>query len=88
MKETQWGWGKFEAEGTVFGAATKTDVNNFSIVFPPVEIISRFNQVVFPKDQVIKNNEIQSHTLDTIRDALLPKLLSGEIRVKDTERFV
>lgn len=27
-------------------------------------------------------------TLASIRDALLPKLLSGEIRVKDAERFV
>lgn len=87
MKETQWGWEKFEAEGTVFGAATKTDVQKFSVIFPPTEIISRFNQVVFPVDQVIKNNETQSHTLATIRDALLPKLLSGEIRVKDAERF-
>jgi type I restriction enzyme S subunit len=44
--------------------------------------------MVFPIDETIKNNETQSRTLASIRDALLPKLLSGEIRVKDAERFV
>lgn len=37
------------------------------------------------------NNTIQyspNHILTSIRDALLPKLLSGEIRIKDAERFV
>lgn len=42
----------------------------------------------FPMDETIKNNEIQSRTLASIRDALLPKLLSGEIRVKEAEKFV
>lgn len=37
-------------------------------------------------DETIKNNEMQSLTLASIRDALLPKLLSGEIRVEDVEK--
>ncbi|OGW08822.1 MAG: hypothetical protein A3F81_02135, partial [Nitrospinae bacterium RIFCSPLOWO2_12_FULL_39_93] len=88
MKETQEDWKKFEAEGTVFGSVTKTDVQNFSIIIPQTEVILRFNEVVFPMDETIKNNEMQSLTLASIRDTLLPKLLSGEIRVKDAERFV
>ncbi len=87
MKETQWEWEKYEAEGTVFGSATKTDIQKFSIIIPPVELISSFNNTVFSLDETIKNNETQSRTLASIRDALLPKLLSGEIRVKDAERF-
>jgi hypothetical protein len=35
---------------------------------------------------VIENNEDQSRTLAEIRDALLPKLLSGEIRATNTEK--
>ncbi len=88
MKETQVGWEKHEAEGTVFGSATKTDVQNFSVIVPTAEVISRFNEVVFSMDEAIKSNEMQPLTLSSIRDALLPKLLSGEIRVKDTERFL
>jgi type I restriction enzyme S subunit len=30
----------------------------------------------------------ESRTLAALRDALLPKLISGEIRVKDAERFL
>lgn len=88
MKETQGRWERYEAEGTVFGSATKMDVQNFSIIVPSIKAISGFNKVVFPMDKTIKNNEMQSRTLASIRDALLPKLLSGEIRVKDAERFV
>jgi hypothetical protein len=36
-------------------------------------------------NEMIKYNEMQSLTLPAIRNALLLKLLSGEIRVKDTE---
>ena len=32
--------------------------------------------------------ERESRTLATLRDALLPKLISGELRVKDAERFI
>lgn len=37
-------------------------------------------------DETIKNNEMQSSTLASIRDILLPKLLAGEIRVEDVEK--
>lgn len=33
-------------------------------------------------------NERESHTLAAIRDALLPKLISGELRVRDVEQFL
>ena len=87
MKETQWEWEKYEAEGTVFGSANKTDVQNFSIIFPPSQIISHFNEAVLPLDQMIKNNESQSRTHTTTCDTLLLKLLSGKIRVKDAENI-
>jgi type I restriction enzyme S subunit len=37
---------------------------------------------------LIDNNEAQTVILPDIRDTLLPKLLSGEIRAKDAEKFV
>jgi len=33
-------------------------------------------------------NLLESETLAALRDALLPKLISGELRVKDAERFL
>jgi len=36
----------------------------------------------------VVENERESRTLAALRDALLPKLISGELRVKDVERFL
>ena len=50
-------------------------------------LLKQFERLVYPfMDQSIENNENQSRTLSQIRDALLPKLLSGEIRVDDVDK--
>lgn len=53
---------------------------------PPVQIVNAFEHLVAPLDEKITNNEQESRTLADIRDTLLPKLLSGELRVPTTER--
>jgi type I restriction enzyme S subunit len=78
----------FEGEGTVFGAINKDGFLSIKIVIPNAAIIKEYEKVVSSLDQTIENNEKQSVTLTTIRDALLPKLVSGEIRVKDLEATV
>ncbi len=78
---------RFEAEGTVFGSMGKKDFHTISHVVPPEEKVKDFEALVNPLDQLIENNESESRTLAAIRDVLLPKLLSGEIRVEDTKRL-
>ena len=78
----------FEAEGTVFGSINKTSFHGIDWAIAPPAVTRAFEQVAYSLDQMIENNERQSRTLATLRDALLPKLLSGELRVKDAERFV
>jgi type I restriction enzyme S subunit len=52
------------------------------VVIPSDKAVSKFSDLTAPLlRQVIKRSE-QSHTLAALRDALLPKLVSGEIRVK------
>ena len=72
---------QYEAEGTVFGSINKENFETLSQFRPPDDIIEAFECMVYPVDQSIENNENQSHTLCEIRDALLPKLLSGKNRV-------
>jgi len=79
---------EFEAEGTVFGSISKGDFHNLLITAPPDELIAYFEEIAHPFDQEVEENEKESISLAAIRDALLPKLLSGEIRVKDAEKFV
>ena len=76
----------YEAEGTVFGAINKTGFQTLSQLRPSDGIVEAFERLVYPLDQSIENNENQSHTLSQIRDALLPKLLSGEIRVDNIDK--
>ena len=81
MQSLQEIFSRYEAEGTVFGSINKTDFQTLSQLRPSNEIIEAFERLVDPLDQSIENNENESRTLAQTRDTLLPKLLSGEIRV-------
>ncbi len=73
---------KFNDEGTVFGSIGKTDFRQMGIVLPPEDLIEKFENEAKPlNDKVIKNcNQIK--LLEAMRDTLLPKLMSGEMRVE------
>ena len=58
------------------------------ITFPDDEVIERFGRQVEPLIVRSAANNRESRTLAALRDALLPKLISGELRIKDTERLV
>ncbi len=58
------------------------------IAVPPKTLTERFGDRVKSWVALIHNNEEQSQTLTALRDALLPKLLSGEIRVRQAEKLV
>ncbi|MFZ1010569.1 MAG: restriction endonuclease subunit S [Candidatus Sulfotelmatobacter sp.] len=57
------------------------------VVVPPIELSRRFAQSVAPLDQKMAANDVENTTLAALRDALLPKLISGELRIKDAERI-
>jgi type I restriction enzyme S subunit len=79
---------EFETMGTVFGCMGKKHFLDVKCICPPTEIVETLERLAFPLDHGIESNENQSRALAAIRDALLPKLMSGEIRVKDAEKFV
>ncbi len=55
---------------------------------PPDDILDAFCSIVHPLRIKQTALEQESHTLAVLRDTLLPKLISGEIRVKDSERVI
>ena len=81
MQYLQEDFRRYEAEGTVFGSINKAGFETLFHLRPPDGIIEAFERLICPMDQSIENNENQSLTLSEIRDALLPKLLSGDISV-------
>jgi len=74
---------RFEAEGTVFGSINKDSFEKLQFVIPPTAIVAAYECKVGPLDEQIRILENQSRTLATLRDTLLPKLLSGEMRVSE-----
>jgi len=79
---------QFEAEGTVFGSISKKGFETLRVLCPPWTLIHCLEKILFPLDERILINHRQSVMLQDIRDTLLPKLISGELRVPDAERIV
>ena len=69
------------ATGTTFAEISKQNFRPIRVVLPPKELMAAFTSKVTPLYAQITANLHQSRTLATLRDALLPKLLSGEITV-------
>ncbi|AUC62512.1 type I site-specific restriction-modification system specificity subunit hsdS (plasmid) [Cyanobacterium sp. HL-69] len=67
---------------TTFNVNTKT-FSNIEIIMPELKIIAKYHQIVKPIFRKIELNYSQIQTLTKTRDALLPKLMSGQIRVKE-----
>lgn len=69
------------ANGSTFLEISKQSFKNIETVIPPESVLSNFVEVVNPNFKKIKNNIFQIQTLSKLRDTLLPKLMSGELRV-------
>jgi type I restriction enzyme S subunit len=78
----------FEAEGTVFGSIGKKDFHRLAFIVPEPEIVAGFERIARPIDDAIENREKESQTLTALRDSLLPKLISGEIRVTEAAHIL
>ena len=73
----------FNGEGTVFGCINKKAFEEIRIVIPLQNSISAFESIASSIDRQIKRNEQESRRLASLRDTLLPRLMSGEIRVDE-----
>ncbi len=71
----------YESEGTVFGAINKKQFQNLPSIAPQPDIVSSFEKLAYPLDENIRSFEEEIRTLSEIRDTLLPKLISGELRL-------
>ena len=72
----------FEGEGTLFGSISSGGFRNIKVIIPDPRAIAAYERLAYSLDQSIENNERESVTLAALRDALLPKLMAGEIRVE------
>ena len=66
----------------------KGDIDGFRVVVPTQEILDIFSAATTPLYEEVVANKQQTRVLANIRDALLPKLISGEIRIPDAEKML
>ena len=76
---------KYNGEGTVFGCVNKDALNTQKVIIPPDNIISDFEKIASSLDQAYLVGFEENMRLAQLRDALLPKLMSGEIDVSEVE---
>ena len=72
---------QFNDSGTVFGSINKTDFEAMEVIIPPYSEVEKFQNEVKSLDDKVIQNTFQIKTLENMRDTLLPKLMSGEVRV-------
>lgn len=72
------------SHGSVFSTITRRTFDSVQVVHPPRAELESFERRARPSFALLRGLTLESHTLSGIRDALLPKLISGQIRVPDT----
>lgn len=75
-------------KATTMGHIQRRHLNDAKVVVPAEAALQRMDAVIRPLIECTIANKLESRSLANIRDTLLPKLISGEIRLKDAERTV
>lgn len=74
------------AYGSVFDTITTSTFETTKVIAPPTEIVHKLKDLIDPLFLELKQNTIENQSLMTLRNTLLPKLISGEVRVKEAEK--
>lgn len=77
------------AESCMEGSSGRQRVNvshlsMYTLTLPNDDVITQFNEILVSIEPKLISNALQIQTLENLRDTLLPKLMSGEVRVNYT----
>ncbi|MHA1613661.1 MAG: restriction endonuclease subunit S [Candidatus Thorarchaeota archaeon] len=75
-------------DGTILKSLHVKAIEKLRVVYPEWPVVSAYENLIcdIHDKQELCNDE--SETLSSLRDTLLPKLISGELRIEDPERFI
>ncbi len=76
------------ANGTTFLEVSKANFRPMPISLPPAKLVEMWLEPAESMYAAIVGREVESNALGQLRDVLLPKLLSGELRVREAESLV
>jgi len=73
-------------KATTMGHIQRHHLREATVVVPPRALLQKADKLLRPVIDRLVHNNLESRTLGAVRDTLLPKLLSGEVRITDAER--
>lgn len=76
------------ANGSTFLEISKSNFRPIKLVAPPNPVFAAFDKLVRPIYGRVVSNERESGTLSALRDLLLPKLISGDLRIRNTRGVI
>ncbi len=79
---------KSNAGGTTFAEISKSNFRPIQVIVPHESVLEAYVQQVEPLYQQLILNLQESNSLASLRDSLLPKLISGELCVPDAKKFI
>ncbi|MGZ8159865.1 MAG: restriction endonuclease subunit S [Methylobacter sp.] len=79
---------KSRSNGSTFMEISKKAFRPIPALVPPVELLAGFLDVANPIFARMAENEKQAQTLTTLRDTLLPRLISGQLRLPDAKALL
>lgn len=71
--------------GAVQPKISQANLRLVQVVIPPQSELDVFNELICPMFEQIRQNQEQNNVLSAMRDALLPKLMSGEVDVSSVQ---
>ena len=78
---------KRAAGGSTFAEISKKAFRPFEIVVPSQAIVAAYTETAGAIYDKIADGVMASNTLTKLRDTLLPKLISGELRIPEAEQL-
>jgi type I restriction enzyme, S subunit len=82
------GFASAGSTGTKMPRTSWNELSRFEVSLPPANVAKAYNTIFQPLNERIQANIQESRTLAEIRDTLLPRLISGEILIKESEKIV
>jgi len=76
------------SHGSVFDTITTDTMRGVYVIYPDKKIVEKFEIALNPVMNRIRENLLQSKTLSALRDTLLPRLISGQLRLPDAEAII
>ena len=81
-------WFNSRANGAAQQNISKAIVSNYKIAIPTADVLVAFNSICDAIHSSVRTNSYQAETLSNLRDTLLPRLISGHLRLPAAEEQI